>query len=283
MKESIELRIADRYASNFFSAEEGRRIGPLREVRIVSIDTKDPRLGELAKMNRKIWAKGRILITGWKFIRRYTKSELAQAKCLQLLFTSYFEPAGEECGTVYDEATACSKCGAGARQTSALGLQINSIPKSKDVAVTIGGEIVASLKLKELFQSRKVTGAGFGPVVARRRGADVVAGNWFQFLAKNSSAEIMTCTRTGVDPFGTQSPDPHICSRGDTIGLNLLSEVTLDKRTIPADDVFSSRQYLGNRMGLLRPYRPIFVSQKVREIVETHDLKGIKFEIAHLL
>jgi hypothetical protein len=45
---------------------------------------------------------------------------LSSAQLFQLKINKVFEPAGEECGTEYNEGTACPFCGTGADQVSPL-------------------------------------------------------------------------------------------------------------------------------------------------------------------
>ena len=44
---------------------------------------------------------------GW-YLRKYTKEELRNAEVLRLTIAPHFEPAGEECGTIYE--TLCNYC-----------------------------------------------------------------------------------------------------------------------------------------------------------------------------
>jgi hypothetical protein len=72
------------------------------------------------------------------------------------------------------------------------------------------------------------------------------------------------------------------CPLGDLIGLNLLSEVSIRSTSRGDADIICSRQFVGTRRGLLRPERIIFVSPKIRRLIESEKLKGIEIEIAHL-
>jgi hypothetical protein len=91
---------------------------------------------------------------------------------LQLIIRATFEPAGEECGTKYDEATACPLCGAGARQVSDLRLDLRKAPKSKHIAKTIAREWVVSQHLAELMLDAGLKGFELGPVRHKARYAD---------------------------------------------------------------------------------------------------------------
>jgi hypothetical protein len=44
---------------------------------------------------------------GWRLTRAYEKQEVDEAQLFRPIISSVFEPAGEQCGTVYDESSAC--------------------------------------------------------------------------------------------------------------------------------------------------------------------------------
>jgi hypothetical protein len=97
---------------------------------------------------------------------RPSQLELDTAELFHLLVDSVFEPTGEECGTTYDETSGCSICGAGARQTSNLFLNVKRIPKGKDISKTIGGEVIVSGRAAQVFRQANITGVefrSFGP------------------------------------------------------------------------------------------------------------------------
>ena len=86
-------------------------------------------------------------------------------------------------------------------------------------------------------------------------------------------------TRAGITPFDDDVAGEYRCPHGDTIGLNLLSEVTISASSRGDADFVASRQFLGRRAGLLRPLRCIFVSQKVRQLFEGHGVKAYRLEV----
>lgn len=201
---------------------------------------------------------------------------------MHLKITSVFEPSGEECGTSYDESTACSRCGAGAKQTTQLYLPEKRIPKSKDFSRTISGEIVVSRRVAELFARRGVMGAEFLPVCFNKS-ASAESKDWFQLGISNACCEIVPPTRVGIDPFNDEAKGEFRCPFGDLIGLNMLSEVFVKKTSCREVDITFTRQFVGIRQGLLRPERIILVSQKVAQAIISENLKGVEFEVSHLL
>jgi hypothetical protein len=280
MREFCEFRVVEDFAPMLFAENEGKKLGgTVRKVELRSDDPRFARIGELQHEIRK--NKGRSFFHGWILRRKYTRSELAAAAYFKLLVTNTFEPAGEECGTKYDETSACKQCGAGANQITDLFLNWRKIPKGKDICRTIAGEIVASRRLKEFFHEQQITGVGFHPI-RQYPSSSAESADWFQFVLTDATAKIVPPTRTGIDPFDEDSHGKCRCRNGDLIGLNILSEVWLDGKTLGSYDVLSSREFVGARRGLLRPERVVFISEKLWRLLESKGIKGYKIEIAHL-
>jgi hypothetical protein len=280
MEEIAELRVSEEFASLLFKDTEGKRLSA--SVRKIEIKTTDLRYPEIGRLQREINAKyDTYFFAGWIFKRKYSVEELQSANLFSFCPTAYFEPAGEERGTIYDESFACRNCGTGAKQIGPLFLSVSRIPKGKDFAITIAGEIAISQRAVKLFKKHRITGVDFGPV---RKGnkSGFVSSDWFQLIVQTAEAEIIEPTRVGVGPFDDDQKGEFRCSTGDLLGLNLLSEVTVRATTRGTDDFISSRQFIGTRRGLLRPERIILISQKVRKLIESEKLKGCKIEVAHL-
>ena len=105
MREYLELRVSEKHASKVFAPNEGKRLSDI--VRAVVISTTDPRLPAIKRLQDEGIAKQDRFFFGWILTRKYSKSELQSAELFQLDITAVFEPAGEECGTVYDDSKAC--------------------------------------------------------------------------------------------------------------------------------------------------------------------------------
>lgn len=281
MREIAELRVDEAFAPMLFEPDEGKRLGD--SVRKVELETSAPRFKQIGELQRDLRRSvGKPFFYGWGLRRKYTKHELASAALLQLKVTVVFEPAGEECGTKYDESTACSRCGAGGKQAGPLFLDVKRIPKGKDFAKTIAGEVVISRRASELFIQHGVTGVAFHPV--RTKGArSLELPDWSQLVIHSADADIVPPTRAGIDPFNDDPKGEHRCAEGDTIGLNLLSEVSVDAASRGQGDIAASRQFVGVRRGSLRPERVILISQKVRQLIDAEKLKGCEIEVAHLV
>lgn len=280
MREIAEFRVDERFASMLFAESEGKRVGS--SVRQIELETTDPRFAQVGRLQRELREKeGKPFFYGWNLKRKPSSQELRQASLFSLRVTAVFEPAGEERGTKYDESSSCPNCGAGAKQTGPLILDARRIPKGKDIAKTIAGEVVVSRRATELFERHGITGVTLSPV-RMNAASSAESKDWFQLTVQSAEAEIVAPTRVGIDPF---DDDPHgegRCPLGDLLGLNLLSEVTIRAATRGDADFVSSRQFIGVRRELLRPERVILVSPKVWKLIESEKLKGCEVEIARL-
>lgn len=217
-------------------------------------------------------------------------------------WTSTFEPEGEECGTVYDDTVACQHtyvagtttlipgagkvtigpytCGVGARQLTPLILDGRRIPKGKDFAQTIASEEIVSDRAKSVFEGLGITGVAFEPV--RYRGLRPKLDQWYRMIARSTPAEIVAPTVAGVGPFDLDDIGTYRCPYGHSIGLNLLTELSIE-RPLDGSDVIRTLQCVGARVGVLRPRETLVVSQKVRKAVMEFGLKGWRFEVVHAL
>ena len=277
MKERYEFRIRETYAHRLFGPDEGKIVGS--GVRKIIIAGDDPRFAEIGRVEASVQREnGNCFYFSWRVSRSYTRTEMAAAALFRLSPLAYFEPAGEECGTAYADEEACEQCGAGARQTGPLFLPIARIPKRPDIAVTVAGEVLVNERLANLLKTNGISGATFSAV--RQKGAkDLRSLGWHQLNVQPPFADITLPTRAGITPFDDDVAGEHRCPHGDTIGLNLLSEVTISASSRGDADIVASRQFLGRRAGLLRPLRCIFVSQKVRHLFEGHGVKGYRLEV----
>lgn len=156
MREIGEFRIPEDRVGQLFEPHEGKSLGG--SVRVITIDTTDPRFGRIGELQMKLRRKGKAFFHGWDTYHRYSDHELQHAKLFQLMITAAFEPVGEDCGTIYDESTTCKYCGAGRTQVSDLRLDLRKVPKNKDIARTIANEWIVSQRLAELMLDANLTG-----------------------------------------------------------------------------------------------------------------------------
>ena len=163
MREVCEFRVLEEFFPLVFPGSEGQRISD--SVRKVEVSTSDPLFQKVGAVQRQLKADaGKFFFAGWKLKRTYAKEELAAARAFLLSITAIFEPAGEECKTVYDESAACPQCGAGASQVSDLRLDSRRIPKQKDIASTIANEWIVSQKLASILVQNEISGFRLAPL-----------------------------------------------------------------------------------------------------------------------
>jgi hypothetical protein len=298
MREFVEFRIREETAAQYLPPGTGESVG--YGVRKVVVETSDPLFAEIGRLHRTFRVQGKYFFSGREYHRRYSRRELVEAKLLHVWPKRVFEPAGEECGTVYDESAACDHvfarmpeteiggycvppsvdtCGAGARQVTPLFLDGRRIPRNVDFAQTIAGEVVVSGRVVDVFREHELRGAEFDAVrLSNRDGAP--SDHHYQLKVVGSPVELDSATRAGEDPF-----DEHgygRCPRGHIVGLNLLSEVTVQAATVPKADVMATKQMVGVRRGLLRPRPLLLLSPRAWRAVDDAKLKGLVVEVAHV-
>jgi hypothetical protein len=277
MKEKIEFRICNEYAHLLLKVNEGKRNASNT---VIHITKEDPKFERIRVLDKKIREQHNNFFFLYSNIKReYSKKELETAKLLQMQIKATFEPAGEECGTIYNETTACEICGANRTQIGILKLKKGTIPK-KDIARTIAGEIVVSERFKKAFEQRNLKGLELIPVEFAKGISDYCQ------LVATSEIELSQNTVAGINIFDLSTSsegEVYKCPNGHTIGLNLLSEAyVLNNPSINDSDFLASKQKIGVKRGLLRPEPIYFCSLAFRKMVEDEKLSGFEFEIANI-
>ena len=164
MREVLEFRIVEEFADHLFEPTEGKKLGN-NSIRLVEVEAHDPRLKEIGQIQRQLdLERGELFFTSWDVKRRYSTKELESAELFHLTIDAVFEPAGEECGTAYDDSGACPHCGAGRVQTSDLKLDLRKVPKRKDMAATIANEWSVSELLAGYISEARIDGFTLRPV-----------------------------------------------------------------------------------------------------------------------
>lgn len=276
MRETIEIRLSEERAERFLEPGLGETLGG--SVRKVVLPMEDPRVQFIGDLDREFFKKGRAFFTYWHISRHYTRGELEAAEALQLLIRPTFEPPGEMCGTEYDEAAACQRCGAGAPQLTELHLDVRRIPKKKDLAVTIAGEVVVSARLVNALLKHGITGAEYRPV---KHKTGVVSDEWCQLVVTTPPIDIVPPTRVGSDPFDLDRKGRYRCPLKHVVGLNRLSELWVKRVRNHGSDWLLTRQYIGARQGVLRPNRQLLISPRLYRLLLELKAKRFEVEVAH--
>ena len=269
--ETLELRINFEYAHLLFSEVEGKNYGTT--IKIIELNKEDPRYSKVPIIDKDLKRKfDQRFFFGWRFIRKYSKKEMDEARLLHLKIKSVFGPTGEECGTKYDYVSACEFCGANVKQINSLQLRNGTIPK-KDISKTFGGEIVVSEKFVR------------ATIKWDLRGLNLISTNIGGFYQLTTETEINLSTNTivGINPFDLSNyseDEIYKCPKNHTLGLNLLSvPYVLYNQQIEKFDFLKSKQLIGVQRGLLHPEPVIFCSQRLRRMVIEEKLSGFDFEI----
>jgi hypothetical protein len=266
MRETYELRVNGKFASRLFGKNEGKRLAD-GLVRLVRIAPSDPRVPEIVRLQRKLdREKGEPFFFSARVLRDYSPDELATAPLFCLNVSATFEPAGEECGTTYDDTAACSICGADAPQTSDLRLELAKIPRTRTLARTIANEVVIAGSMATQLRQVGAPKSCFQPV--RTCSSDAKSKDWCQLLVPEPTVEVAPNTRFGDELFATAAESrEHECPLGHVKGLTRLSEVYVQRESYHGEHLAASVQFVGVRRGLLRPERLLFCSPKLAAIL----------------
>jgi hypothetical protein len=285
MIELYELRVSEKYANRIFREDEGEVLssGITRKVLIASDDPRIPRIIEFHDSMRR---ENHLFLGGTRVVRKYTTAEMKSVEILAFMIGFFIEPAGEECGTIYDDASACTMCGAGARQVTELYLKRSRIPRSRDVTGTIAQvELVASQRFFDFVKQHQFSGVDLPTVLSpvqlkRRTNISAKFEDWYQLVVTSNRVNMVPPTRIGRVPFGELKPK---CPLGHFTGLWPISEVSLNRADWDGADVFQSKQLIGIRGGLLRPFPVLFVTQRFYQVFKSQRLRGGRFEVAHFV
>jgi hypothetical protein len=278
MRELLELKTSEEEARQYLPPGIGKTL-PMGLVRQLLLDVGDPLVERLRSLEAEHRARGTTLFTLCEVSRRYTPRELLAAEFLKVEFWPFFQPTGEECGTEYDESTAYPCCGVGARQMSPLHLELRRIPKSRDIALSMGGEYVISQRLARALEQHRITGYQLQPIFSK---GGRPTEDWFQLIIPSDCVEMVPPTRFGSDYLAPE-PDSSRCPQGHVAGHQLISPVHISRDSLNGNDWAFTRQRLGLRMGLIRPYPLMIISQRLYQLLKEMKVRNLHAEIAHLV
>ena len=291
MKEKLRIRLYRKHASLLFGENKMPNNDQYKDSAVfpVDIDTDSDMMERLLDESHKLWNQGKLLFAGWNYIRKYSASELLSARLFRLEVRKYIEPCGKEMGTQYDESHVCPLCYTGGVQISPLRLRKGRYLYHKDVAITIGYEIIVSKRFVDMCKANEVKGIYFGPVYYGKNQSEDV----FQLLMKSTELDISDQTRFGVNPCDFSEYDDngpfgkreyYRCPNGDNLGLNILSEAYVkDCPALQESDFFISRHTYGVYRGLAVPRHLLFCSPRLMQLIKDNNIRGFDFEVAHVV
>jgi hypothetical protein len=279
MKVYVDFRVPESYAKEFLPPDLGRNItDTVRQIRVQTGSDIYRKIGDIDRLVRSRDKKHFFL--GWIIQRTYTRKELEEAKLLRMKIVKTFEPAGFECGTVYDANNTCEICGTGIRQMSELILDLNAVPKNTDIARTISNEIIVSERISKILIGNKVTGYEVKPV--HHTSPKYQKEPWFQLMV-NSFVHVNSETITGNRPFDEDEKNEYRCSKGHTIGLDILSELYIDEASWDGSDFVETKELFGVNRGLLRTYPLLLVSHRLYKLMIETKCRGFDVERVNLI
>lgn len=137
-----------------------------------------------------------------------------------------------------------------------------------------------SPEVQKIVHDESFTGVDFGPVMCT--GQPRAKTDWAELVVTAPKVSIVPPTVVGTNVSG--DPPPNVWDEAtQLLGLNILSEVSIRRDSWDKSDFAVSWQTVGNHQGLLRPYRPLFISKRVFEALSPKMRRGLKVEIAHLV
>ncbi len=102
-------------------------------------------------------------------------------------------------------------------------------------------------------------------------------------MIATSLVRIGRATKTGIRPFDEDKDNKHRCKNGHTIGLDILSELSIIKDSWDGSDIAVTKELLGVNRGLLRTYPLLVVSQRLYQLMKNMKCKGFSVEVVHLI
>ncbi|WP_272458872.1 hypothetical protein [Polyangium jinanense] len=184
---------------------------------------------------------------------------------------------GPRMGTTYDMSDACNRCGAGARQTSAMIIEGEDLPKleGRRAATTSYDDVLVDEKLAAALAQSGATGLSFRSVFAafEERGFQIP---WRQLCATHTLPP-MSPRSTGVYPY-----KPCACGRSSFTGKEEVPMRIAYRASDVADihDVnvtwewFGEVNFEGDVSDALFPYPLFLVTPKVRRIFQGAGVTG---------
>ncbi len=108
---------------------------------------------------------------------------------------------------------------------------------------------------------------------------------WYQIIPKSRPVSLVPPTRFGNDPFDADLLGEFRCPRGHTSGLQVLSELWVDRSSWDGADFCVTRELISYHPpdSLLYPVPLILISPRLRAVLKESMIKGFNTEVAHLV
>jgi hypothetical protein len=106
---------------------------------------------------------------------------------------------------------------------------------------------------------------------------------WHLLTTSSNPIGITPRTRFGADPFIEDPEEDNRCPLGHVLGLNVLSELYVDRSTWDGSDINVTRQMAGIRRGVLVPRPFVLISQRLYRLLRDNKIRGYKAEVVHII
>jgi hypothetical protein len=143
-------------------------------------------------------------------------------------------------------------------------------------------EWLVSARLAEAITGHRLTGAELRPVAYSGRLPGATP-HWYQLVVTSNPISIAPATRFRISPFDVDEPGEYRCPRGHVVGLNLPSELSVERSGWNGFDVAMTREFVGVRRGLLVPRTLVLKSRKFWHALRDEKMRGWSFERVHLV
>jgi hypothetical protein len=272
MEEIYEFRIPEGWALEWLDSKEGKR-NSTGSVRIVTTRRECELFGRILSIHKQRMRVGERLFLSWAVRRVYEQDELDAAELFVLRTSNIFEPPGEELGCVYlpdvdGPAEADNRVGSLVLQCSRF--------RGRSYCESIAGERLVGPELQTFARENALSGVRFGTVLCT--GADRSNSGWAELIVTSKKVLVTPPTLAGDGLVDFSSIESH--GDRENLGLNVLSEVFIERESWDGSDFVVSKQTVGAHQGLLRPYRILFVSKRLFSTLSPKMRRGLIFEIA---
>lgn len=266
---TYEFRLIDKVAREVLPGF-GEQIGIITRKLVLKFPSAEfDEVASLVQAWRATPARTR-LITAWWVKRKYSESDLNEARYWTIRLDKIFEPAAVETGTTY--LMGCVDCGAGRQLNGQLRVDTRRLHKSAVTAATVAGdEWLVSETLGDVFASFDL----------QLESVHDAAGRQWLRLWSGETVALGDETLVGIDPFEARDLGAVPHTPGHVAAPRLISEPTLSR--LPTRHLALTSEYFGVASGQLVPAPVMLVSDPLKRMLErTNATKHLTFELAHL-
>jgi hypothetical protein len=108
--------------------------------------------------------------------------------------------------------------------------------------------------------------------------------SWYQVIPSGKPVEVCSSTRFGINPLNDDREGRYRFPNRNVSGLALISELSVVRDTWDGSDIAVTAQMAGYHPpdSVLYPEPFLLISPRLRSLFQEHQVKGVRFEVAHL-